>query len=86
MNEAGGGTVKYGGGDGLHTALATHRYADIARRIVGLAVQMRCVAERGNGCVVRIVRLGGHLIAPSREPTERWNARGRLSYKTLQVA
>ena len=46
----GGGAVEYDGG-GLHTALATHRYADKARGIVGLAVQMRCVAERGNGCV-----------------------------------
>lgn len=49
-----------------------------ARGIVGLAAQMCRVAERGNKCVARIVRLGGHAIAPSREPTERWNARGRL--------
>lgn len=39
--------------------------------IVGLAAQMRRVAGRGNGCVARIVRLGGHVIAPSREPIER---------------
>ncbi len=63
--------MEYGGGGGLHTALATHRYADKARGIVGLAIQMRCVAGRGNGCVAQIVRLGGHVIAPSREPIER---------------
>lgn len=49
--------MEYGGGGGLHTALATHRYADKARGIVGLAAHMSCVAGRGNGCVVRIVRL-----------------------------
>ena len=32
------------------------------------AVQMRCVAERGNKCVAQIVRLGGCAIAPSHEP------------------
>lgn len=49
--------MEYGGGGGLHTALAIHRYADKARGIVGLAAQMRCVAGRGNGCVAQIVRL-----------------------------
>ncbi len=78
--------MEYGGGGGLHTALATHRYADKARGIVGLAVQMRCVAERGNGCVAQIVRLGRCAIALSHEPIERWNARGKRSYKTLQAA
>ncbi len=63
--------MEYGGGGGLHTALAIHRYVDKVRGIVGLAAQMRCIAERGNGCVARIVRLGGHVIAPSREPIER---------------
>ena len=58
-------------GDGPYTAPATHRYADKARRIVGLAAQMRCVAERGNGCVAQIVRLGGCAIALSRKPIER---------------
>lgn len=53
----GGGAVEYGGGGGPHTALATHRYADKARGIAGLAAQMRCVAEHGNGCVVRFIRL-----------------------------
>ena len=48
---------------------------DKARGIVGLAVQMCRVAERGNECVARTVRLGGHVIAPSREPIERWSAR-----------
>ena len=60
----GGGAVEYGRGGEPHTALATHRYADKARRIVGLAVQMGCVAGRGNVCIARIVRLGGHVIAP----------------------
>ena len=63
--------MEYGGGGGLHTALATHRYADKACGIVGLAAHMSCVAGRGNKCVARIVRLGGHVIAPSREPIER---------------
>ena len=62
--------MEYDGGE-PHTALATHRYADKARRIVGLAAQMGCVAERGNKHVVRIARLGGYVIAPSREPIER---------------
>lgn len=52
----GGGAVEYDGGE-PHTALATHRYADKARRIVGLAAQMGCVAERRNGCVARFMRL-----------------------------
>jgi len=52
----GGSAVEYDGG-GPYTALATHRYADKARGIVGLAVQMRCVAGRGNGCVARLMRL-----------------------------
>ena len=44
---------------------------DKARGIAGLAAQMRRIAERGNKRVVRIVRLGGYVIAPSREPIER---------------
>ena len=52
----GGDTVEYDG-SGPYTAPAIHRYADKARRIVGLAIQMRCVAGRGNGCVAQIVRL-----------------------------
>lgn len=67
----GSSAVEYGGGGGLHTALATHRYTDKTHAIVGLAAHMSCVAGRGNGCVARIVRLGGHVIAPLREPIER---------------
>ena len=53
----GGSAVEYDGG-GPYTALATHRYADKARGIVGLAVQMRCIiTECGNVCVAQIVRL-----------------------------
>lgn len=52
-----GGAVEYGRGGGPHTAPATHRYADKVRGIVGLAIQMRCVAECGNVCVAQIVRL-----------------------------
>ncbi len=81
----GGSAVEYDGG-GPYTAPTTYRYADKARRIVGLAVQMRCVAERGNECIARIVRLGGCAIAPSHEPIERLNARGRRWYKILQAA
>ncbi len=62
--------MEYDGG-GPYTAPATHRYADKARRIVGLAVQMRCVVGRGNKCVAQIVRLGGCAIALSHEPIER---------------
>ena len=41
--------VAYGSGD--------TRYADKARGIVGLTAQMRCVAERGDRCVARLMRL-----------------------------
>ena len=59
---------------------------DKARGIIGLAAQMHRVVERGNECITRLMRLGGHVIAPSREPIERWSARGRRSYKTLRAA
>lgn len=54
----------YGSGD---TQIC--RQSALNRRL--RAVQMRCIAERGNKRVVRIVRLGGYVIAPSREPIER---------------
>ena len=55
-------------------------------RRLSYTTQMRCLAKRRNGCVARIVRLGGYAIALSHEPIERWSARGKRSYKTLQAA
>ena len=62
----------------LHTAVAAQDRQGQSvrdRRLSVAAAQMCRVAERRNGFVARIVRLGGHVIAPSREPIERWNAR-----------
>ena len=66
----GGGAVEYGRGDCIR--LWRRKIdKDKACEIVGLAAQMRRVAERGNECIAWIARLGGHVIAPSREPIER---------------
>ena len=54
-------------------------------RDVGLAAQMRRVAERGNECIARIVRLGGHVIAPSREPIKRWSARSSVRIRLCKL-
>ena len=79
-----GGAVEYRRGDCIRP-WRRKIDEDKARGIVGLAAQMRCVAERGNECIARIVRLGGHVIAPSREPIKRWSARSSVRIRLCKL-
>lgn len=81
----GGGAVEYGRGDCIRLWRRTDRTKRAGRRLSVAAAQMRRVAGRGNECIARIVRLGGHVIAPLCASQSKDRARGRRSYKTLQA-